>query len=171
MMRRRQRQQRPAQVVADAAAAQQRLARNRVRLDTAEVVEWLQARIPRPGGFVVMGGGPLAHAAIGAGPHVGPDRNQAVDTGLDRSCGRAVIATEHRELRAAQRQQRLHPAGVAHRFLDADDIGMAGQFGHGLRLHVATGAAGHVVQHDRQPALVGNRAVVRDQAGRGRYRP
>ena len=42
------------------------------------------------------------------------------------------------------------------------------QFGHGFRQQVATGAAGHVVQHDRQPALVGDRAEMRDQAGLGR---
>uniref|UniRef100_A0A914YL95 Uncharacterized protein n=1 Tax=Panagrolaimus superbus TaxID=310955 RepID=A0A914YL95_9BILA len=118
-------------------------------------MERMQARIPGLGGFVVVRGGQLAHPAIGARKHIGTHRDQAVDTGLDRTRGRTVVAAEHGKLRAAQREQRLHTAGVTHRFLDADDVGVAGQLGHGLRLHVAAGTAGHVVQHDRQPALVG----------------
>ena len=80
----------------------------------------------------------------------------------------AIVAAEDGEGLGAQRQQRLHARRVGHRLLDAHDAGVSGQLGHGLGQQVAAGAAGDVVEHHRQPALLGHRAVMGDQAGLGR---
>ena len=77
-----------------------------------------------------------------------------------QAVGSSPLRSANDALRSAQ--QRVHAFGIAARFLQRDDARMAGELRDGLRQQVAAGAAGHVVEDDRQPAVVGDRAVVRD---------
>ena len=52
--------------------------------------------------------------------------------------------------------QRIDALAFAARFLDADDAFVRGEFRGRLRQQIASGAARHVVQNDRQAALLGD---------------
>jgi hypothetical protein len=146
------------------ACAEQGLHRNGVGFDAEEVVGGAQAFVQAQRRRALALAREVAQSAEGGGQHVGRHRDHAVGAGKHRPAGRRVIAAEHGEAAVAQAQQGVHALAVAACFLDRDDAGVAGQFGDGLRQHVAAGAAGHVVEHDRQGAVVGDRAVMGHQA-------
>ena len=153
--------------MADTVQRQQRLDRDRVGFHPEEVVEPGQRLVQRLRTGRIATSGQVAQAAEGGRHHVGGHRHHPVGAGQHGPHRGWVIAAQHREILAAQRQQRRHPVLLGARFLDADDVGVHRKLADRLRHHVAAGPARHVVQDHRQPAVVGHRTEMRQQSGLG----
>ena len=91
---------------------------------------------------------------------VGGDRDDAVATERQQRIGPGVVTRQDREARRPVAQDGHDLLQVRGRLLDRHDAGVLGEAQQRRRIHVAAGPAGHVVDDDRQAALIRDRPVV-----------
>ncbi|MNX48298.1 hypothetical protein D3C86_788760 [compost metagenome] len=110
----------------------------------------------------------LAQIGHFARSDVGGDGNVALAAEQDELDRRRIIAGKNDEVLAYAINDRLGTHQVASGFLDTDDVRHGGQADHGLGLHVAGGAAGHVIENLRDVDRFGDVLEVQIQAFLGR---
>ena len=143
---------------------QGRLHRDRVGLDEVHQHQRQQGLMLGARGGEIAGERGVHQPGHAVGHEVGRHRDHAAAADRHQRQRQRVVATEHREAVGDGAADLAHLLHVARRFLDADDVGDRGQARQRARLDVAAGAAGHVVDDDRQRRPGGNRAIVLVQA-------
>ena len=143
---------------------QRRLHGNRVGLDEVHQHQRQQGLMLGARGGEVAGERGIHQPGHAVGHEVGRDRDHAAAADRHQRQRQRVVATEHREVVGDDAADLAHLLHVARGFLDPHDVGDRGQARQRSRLDVAAGAAGHVVDDDRQRRPGGNRAVVLVQA-------
>src|SRR5471032_3219057 len=141
---------------------------DRVGFDKQGFVERCQLFVDRPGLDRITGNGCGTQLAHGARCDVCSHRDVAFTAQQDQFNGSGVVTGVHQEVAADAGQDVLGALQVTGGFLDTDDVRHGGQANHGLGLHVAGGAAGHVVEDLRDVDSFGNSAEVQVQAFLGR---
>ncbi len=134
------------------------LDRHRVGFDEKLVMQRQHAVVDAHRLGHVAGHGRHAQFVHRARRDVGGDGDIALAAAQHQRDRGGVVARVDRERRRRQAQQVGGAGDIAGRFLDADDARHLRQAQHGLVGHVRHGAAGHVVQDDRQVDRFGDLA-------------